>query len=75
MPSAIDDPTNAIKDVERISRPARAHNRSYRGFNLFCGDDLDLFRIITRGEFTIGGFRNSKLAITRPAKAPAKSRA
>jgi hypothetical protein len=59
--SAVDDPTNAIKDVERISRPARAHNRSYRGFNLFYGDDLDLFRIITRGEFSISGFRNSEL--------------
>ncbi len=65
---AIDDPTNAIKDVERISRPARAHNRSYRGFNLFYVDDLDLFRIITRGEFTISGLRNSELRNHLPGK-------
>ncbi len=72
MPSAIDGPTNAIKDVERISRPARAHNRSYRGFNLFCGDDLDLFRTITRGEFTISGFRNSELRNHPPGKSAGK---
>ncbi len=72
MPSAIDDLANAIKDVGRISRPARAHNRSYRGFNLFCGDDLDLFRIITRGEFTIGGFRNSELRSHLPGKSAGK---
>ena len=66
--SAIDDPSNGIKDLEKISRPARANNRSYRGFNLFHGDDLDLFRIIIRGEFNISGFRNSDLRNRLPGK-------
>lgn len=59
--SAIDDPSNSINDLNHISRPARDDNRTYRGFNLFHGDDLDLFRTITRGEFTINGFRNRDL--------------
>lgn len=59
--SAIDDPTNGIKDLQKVSRPARADHRSYRGFNLFHGDDLDLFRTIIRGEFNISGFRNADL--------------
>jgi hypothetical protein len=59
--SAIDDPTNGIKDLEKVSRPAQADDRTYRGFNLFHGDDLDVFRAIVRGEFTISGFRNADL--------------
>jgi hypothetical protein len=59
--SAIDDPSNSIKDLNHISRPARDDNRTYRGFNLFDGDDLDLFHAITRGEFNINGFRNRDL--------------
>jgi len=59
--SAIDDPTSAIGDLDRISRPTNDGNRSYRGFNLFHGDDLDLFQAITRGQFNISGFQNGHL--------------
>jgi hypothetical protein len=56
--SSIDDPTNGIRDLEKISRPVKADERTYRGFNLFHGDDLDVFTCMVRGEFTISGFRN-----------------
>lgn len=56
--SAIDDPTSALRDLEKISKPTRDSKRTYRGFNLFCGDDLDLFMAVIRGEFTISGFQN-----------------
>jgi hypothetical protein len=59
--SAIDDPTNGIKDLEKVSRPAVADDRTYRGFNLFHGDDLNVFHAIVRGEFAISGFRNADL--------------
>lgn len=59
--SAIDDPSNSMTDLNQISRPARDDNRTYRGFNLFHGDDLDLFRTIAHGEFNINGFRNGDL--------------
>jgi hypothetical protein len=59
--SAIDDPTSSLKDLDKISQPTRDGNRSYRGFNLFYGDDLQLFLLISRGEFNISGFHNSSL--------------
>lgn len=70
--SAIDDPTNGIKDLEKVSRPVQADQRTYRGFNLFHGHDLDLFRAIVRGEFTISGFRNADLQTHMPDKTPAQ---
>jgi DNA-binding Lrp family transcriptional regulator len=59
--AAIDDPSAGIKDLDRISRPANDVKRSLRGFNLFHGDDLDLFLAIARGEFTVSGCRNKNL--------------
>lgn len=59
--STLDDPTAGLKNLEAISRPAREAERSYRGFNLFHGEDLDLFRAIVRGEFNISGFTNRRL--------------
>ena len=56
--SAIDDPTGGIKDLNKISKSVKDDDRSYRGFNLFDGDDLELFSAIVRGEFNISGFSN-----------------
>jgi DNA-binding Lrp family transcriptional regulator len=59
--STIDDPSSSIRDLNKISRPAKDETRSYRGFNLFDGDDLDLFRAIVQGEFNISGFQNRSI--------------
>jgi hypothetical protein len=59
--AAIDDPSAGIKNLDEISRPATDGNRTFRGFNLFHGDDLELFLAIARGEFTISGCRNKNL--------------
>lgn len=59
--AAIDDPANGIKRLDKVSKPVRADNRTYRGFNLFDGDDLKLFAVILRGEFMISGFKNADL--------------
>jgi hypothetical protein len=59
--SAIDDPSSAQKDIEKISKPVSDNNRSYRGFNLFDGDDLDLFQAVARGEFNISGVSNRRI--------------
>jgi len=53
----IDDPGTGLRSLEKISNPVRHGDRSYRGFNLFHGADLDLFQAIIRGEFTISGFQ------------------
>jgi len=59
--SAIDDPGSAPKDIEKISTPTRENGRSCRGFNLFNGDDLDLFQAVVQGEFNISGLTNRRL--------------
>jgi len=59
--STIDDPSAAIDELDKISRPTNDGNRSYRGFNLFYGDDLDLFEAVIRGQFNISGFQNRHL--------------
>ena len=59
--SAIDDASSGIRNLNKISRAVKDNNRSYRGFNLFSGDDLDLFRAIVQGEFNISGFQNRNL--------------
>lgn len=59
--AAIDDPTPNTRTLEKISRHADDGKRTYRGFNLFHGDDLDLFETIFRGEFFIHGFTNRAL--------------
>jgi len=59
--AAIEDPSGGIKDLNKISRSVKEDERSYRGFNLFDGDDLELFRAIIRGEFNISGFSNKGL--------------
>jgi hypothetical protein len=70
--SAIDDPTSAMRDLEKVSRPARDNGRSWRGFNLFHGDDLDLFRVILRGEFNISGFKNKDIRAHMPGRTPSQ---
>ena len=57
----LDTPDSGPRQLEKISRPVRREGRSYRGFNLFHGDDVDLFVAIARGEHRISGFRNRDL--------------
>lgn len=59
--SALDLPGIGIRAVEKVARPARERGRPYPGFNLFHGDDLDLFLTLARGEFAISGLRNRHL--------------
>lgn len=64
--AAIEDPRPGLRAVEKIAAPVREGERSYRGFNLFHGPDLDLFRTILRGEFTISGFQARQLRTHLP---------
>ncbi|MGD0916136.1 MAG: MarR family transcriptional regulator [Thermodesulfobacteriota bacterium] len=66
--SEIEDPTVGIKNLEKISEPVSDGQRTYRGFNLFQGEDLKLLEGIVRGEFNIRGFQNRSLRIFMPHK-------
>ena len=70
--AAIDDPTGGIKDIDKISRPVRHNDRSYRGFNLFHGVDINLFHTIIRGEFNIHGFPHKDVKRYMPGKSSAQ---
>jgi len=59
--AAIDDPTSAIHDLDKTSRPTKKNGRSYRGFNMFSQTDLNLFRAIVEGGTNVSGFRNRDL--------------
>jgi hypothetical protein len=64
--SAIEEPTVGIKNLEKISEPASDGQRTYRGFNLFHGQDLKLFEGMVRGEFNIRGFQNHSFRTLMP---------
>ena len=68
----LDDPTAGVKRLEKIAEPVRDDGRSHRGFNLFAGDDLDLFQAISRGQCTISGCRNRDLREWLPGRAAAQ---
>jgi hypothetical protein len=59
--STLDDPTVGLRELEKISRPVVDGERSLRGFNLFDGEDLDVFLVLVRGEFNISGLQNRDL--------------
>jgi hypothetical protein len=59
--STLEDSSPGLKKLSRITDPVRDRGRSYRGFNLFSVEDLELFRAIVRGEFNVHGFRNRDL--------------
>ena len=63
-----EDPTVGIKNLEKISEPTSDGQRTYRGFNLFQGEDLKLFEGMVRGEFNIRGFQNRSFRIIMPDK-------
>lgn len=64
--SAIDDPSNGIDKLNKITRTIHQEARSYRGFNFFDQDDEALFLALARGEFTISGVQNKALRARFP---------
>jgi hypothetical protein len=66
--SGLDDPSEGLKNLEKISRPVREDERSYAGFNLFHGEDLAVLTALVRGEFNISGFTNRRLRAVLPGK-------
>jgi hypothetical protein len=55
--SSLDDDTAGRLQLEKLSRPIRKDDRSYRGINFFDAQDHALFLAIARGEFNLRGFQ------------------
>lgn len=54
--------SGALKDLNKIALSVRDGERRLRIFNLFAGDDIEVFQDLLRGEFNISGFQNNDLA-------------
>jgi hypothetical protein len=64
--ASIDNPDAGLKDLDKLSAPAKDHGRSFKGFNLFLKQDFRLFLTIGRGEWSISGFRAADLRAYLP---------
>ena len=71
--AAIDNPNAGLKDIDKMSSPAKDQGRSFRGFNLFQKKDYRLFLTIGRGEWSINGFRAADLRASMPDLSPSQS--
>lgn len=56
-----DAPVSGKKRLDKISKPIKFNNRSYKGFSFFNKADEQLLKSIAKGEFLIHGFRNKDL--------------
>ena len=70
--AAIDNPNAGLKAIDKIARSVKDGGRSYRGFNLFLGDDHRLFLTLARGEWCISGFRAVDLRAHLPGITPSR---
>lgn len=64
--SAFDNKEAGRKRLDKVTRPKQENNRNYKGFNLFCQQDLSLLLTALRGEFNISGFRNKDVRMRLP---------
>jgi hypothetical protein len=56
--STFDDHSDGDKNLSEIAKPVIENGRSYRGFNFFSQEDLNVLVAIDRGEFNINGLQN-----------------
>ena len=66
--SAVDDPTNAIRKIQKVSCRVRDQGRSFGGFNLFGCDDEAVFRAIAQAPMHCFGMSNRHLRAILPGK-------
>jgi hypothetical protein len=55
--ACLDNPNVAHKALAKMAAPAKVNGRSLRGFDLFLDPDYQLFLTLSRGEWSISGFR------------------
>jgi len=69
----LDDRSAQRHDLDHISRPAHdPNNRSWRGFNFFLTEDLNLLLALLRGEFTLNGLSGRRLRAQLTGKTSAQ---
>lgn len=71
--ACIDNPDAGHKAVAKMAGPAKVKGRSFRGFNLFLGEDYRLFLTLGQGQWAISGFRAADLRTQLPDLTPGRS--
>jgi hypothetical protein len=66
--SALDDISDGKRQLRKIGDSIKREDRSFRGFNLFCGDDLKSLVALICGEGNISGITNRLLRRALPWK-------
>lgn len=61
--SHIETPEIGVAKLTQLTQTQHHHDHRYKGFNLLSAEDVQLFRILVRGEFMINGFKNSNLQV------------
>jgi hypothetical protein len=59
--AVVDFPCATAKQLERVCRPAKFHDRRRRGLNLLHPEEQRWFRAVLRGDWHLHGFRNRDL--------------
>jgi DNA-binding MarR family transcriptional regulator len=72
--SAIDDPSEGNKLLDKICETKTDNHRPYKGFNFFSAQDQRVFETLLRGENNIQGLRNADLRRRLPLAAGQVSR-
>ena len=69
--SELTDTSGGLRDVEGLGHSVTRQGRSYRGFNLFCRQDLAILLAVLRGEGMISGITNRMIRRACPGKTSA----
>jgi hypothetical protein len=59
--AALDDPHAGLDKLQRVSEKCKVEGRTYRGFNFFAEEDVEVLEAIGQGEFCISGMQNKTL--------------
>jgi hypothetical protein len=60
--AVVELPCTTVKQLDRVCRPAKFHQRRRRGLNLLHPEEQRWFRALLRGDRHLHGFRNRDLA-------------
>ncbi len=71
--ACIDNPDAGQKAIDKMASRTKVKGTSFRGFDLFLGDDYRLFLTLGRGEWAISGFRAADLRAHVPDLTPSRS--
>jgi hypothetical protein len=71
--ASVDSDQRLEELAERLERPTTWNGKRVRGLHPFSGPDSTLFQLISRGDWTLRGFRNAdlqRLLFSQPAALP-----